>query len=294
MQKTTEQLLDEFEKCIGLSAFACIKEPSERNLFIGHLHERIAKPHRINQLYTPLCGPAAFMYCIAKDRPHDYLRYVLDLVTTGTGKLGGLIVTPSAACRNAVIKGKIAPADWVALASLRDSSNKSMQMSSPDSNAAGITLPGELAEWFSKTGWFSGGVRNYAGLTSKSFEHLLDANQRPNSHVCLFIRSSIISHTSNDASAMGVRPNKISGKGTPKTWLGTPDHWVVLNSGMRINGLTAPAPNTSCYNEAIQKQPINFTMTTWGSDTYKASSRIDKITAAQFVPYYYGYVSATR
>ena len=93
---------------------------------------------------------------------------------------------------------------------------------------------------------------------------------------------------------MGVRPNKISGSGTPKTWLGTPDHWVVLNSIIRINGFAAPIPGISRYSEAIQKQPINFTMTTWGSDTYKASSRIDKITAAQFVPYYYGYVSATR
>ena len=149
---TTQELLNDFSKGIGESAFACLEGEKTQNKLVADLHERIAKPHITNQLYTPLCGPAAFMYCIAKDRPNDYLRYVLDLVTTGTGKLGGLIVTPSAACRNADLEGKIAPADWVALASLRDSSNKAMQMSGPDSNAAGITLPDELAEWFSKTG----------------------------------------------------------------------------------------------------------------------------------------------
>jgi hypothetical protein len=65
------------------------------------------------------------MYCIAREKPDDFALYALDLALTGKGRLGGLEVAPGEGCRNSVSlqakERRIAPADWVTLASLRDS-----------------------------------------------------------------------------------------------------------------------------------------------------------------------------
>ncbi|MDR3213434.1 MAG: hypothetical protein LBT71_05900, partial [Azoarcus sp.] len=64
------------------------------------------------------------MYCIARENPDAYGEYVLDLAMTGEGRIGNLVVKPGTDCRKAGPDAKnIAPVDWVALASLRDTSN---------------------------------------------------------------------------------------------------------------------------------------------------------------------------
>ncbi len=283
-----QQMLSNFVQGSGDLAFSCLNGVS-RHSIAKELTQRTTDTFRINQGETPLCGPAAFMHCIATDRPADYVRYVLDLATTGTGTLGGLIVTPSDDCRDAALANKIDPVDWVALASLRDASNAFLDMNGPDSNAAGITVGSALAGWFSKTGWFPGGVSDSTSYGSQSFDHLLSINQRVNSHVCLFIRSAIIS--SGSSSNVGI--NKFNGSGTPKTWLGTPDHWVVLKNRLTIDHKAPPLPGMQ-RPEGLEGKRLDFTFVHWGQQSTPINSRIHNITPAKFLPYYYGYVSATR
>jgi len=145
MSQSIEQMLNAFSQGSGALAFTCIAKTEERARLVTHLRERITTPYLINQGRTPLCGPAAFMYCIASDRPADYVRYVLDLATTGSGTLGGLTVVPGEDCRNASLGRQIEPVDWIALASLRDASNAFLDMNGPKSNAAGITVGSALA-----------------------------------------------------------------------------------------------------------------------------------------------------
>jgi len=229
------------------------------------------------------------MHCIATDRPVDYVRYVLDLATTGSGTLGGLTVTPGGDCRNAALDNKIDSVNWVALVSLRDASNAFFDMNGPDSNAAGITVGSTLAGWFSATGWFSSGVNNSTSYAPQSFEQLLGINQRGNSHVCLFIRSAIVA---SSPSELGI--NKFNGSGTPKTWLGTPDHWVVLKKRLTIDYKAPPLPGMP-RPAGLEHKRLDFSFWHWGNlhDT-PINSRIHNITPAQFLPYYYGYVSASR
>ena len=215
-------------------AFRCIDEdPAYRNdikkareVFVGDLENRRNDPKRINQNGASLCGPAAFLYCVAREKPDDFANYVLDLALDGTGRLGGLEVAPGKDCRNSVTltvnpndpeERTIAPADWIPLASLRDNANKIADMESVNSDFAGITYPGALADWFGKTGWFN--VLNRATCMPGGFHdplhHLLGINSLPRSYICLLINANIM----------------LGGLMGP-----IPTHWVVLGDGAGKGG----------------------------------------------------------
>jgi len=284
-----QQRLTNFEQGTSDLKFRCI---TNRGDFARYLRERSDNSNVIKQGDTPLCGPAAFMHCIAGDRPAEYINYVLDLAETGTGSLGGLAVTPSEACRNAVSIGpRTDPVDWVALASLRDSFNANWRMRDFKSNIAGMTLGGAMQEWFAKTGWYANGVvNNTSSWRSRSFEHLIDINRRVNGHVCLLIRSAIIMSSAVSVADIGI--DKI-GKDTPKSASGFPDHWVVLKGHIRV-GLKTPLHRHGLSADA-RHQALDFRVWSWGQKKfYPINNRIKNITPAKFLPYYYGYVSAQR
>jgi len=112
-----KQRLENLKQSTGNLKFKCI---TNRGNFAASLEGRSGNSNAIHQGGTPLCGPAAFMHCIAGDRPADYINYVLDLAETGTGRLGGLTVTPSSNCLNATFI-ETNPVDWVALATYTSS-----------------------------------------------------------------------------------------------------------------------------------------------------------------------------
>jgi len=65
-------LLEDFKRKRGSLAFKCIEDSAKaRKEFAEALEARAKAPWKINQGGAPLCGPAAFMYCIAKDRPTE-------------------------------------------------------------------------------------------------------------------------------------------------------------------------------------------------------------------------------
>jgi len=121
---------------------------------IAGLRERVTDPTKQNQGAASLCGPAAFFYCVLNYKPELYVQYVIDLFTTGKAHIGSLKVEPSLPCRvYQPPADKIAPVDWIALASLRDSENTIMDYASADDTVAGITRPGTLASWFRDIGY---------------------------------------------------------------------------------------------------------------------------------------------
>src|SRR5690625_4337328 len=129
---TFSQLTERFERLRQMQqlAFHCLHHRNADN-FIQQLDDRAKHPFAIRQGNTPLCGPAAFLFCVASAYPEAYKRYVLELALYGEARLGKLRVIPSEACRNAQPEhGVIHPVDWVALASLRDSTNRLLSMRS--------------------------------------------------------------------------------------------------------------------------------------------------------------------
>ncbi|MDG9926649.1 MULTISPECIES: hypothetical protein [unclassified Pseudomonas] len=260
--------------------FSCANDNPD---LVKAIADRTNTPSIISQGLTPLCGPAAFMYCVAKHHKEVYKRYVVELLLHGEAKLGQLHVKPSLACRNGSAK-KINPVDWVALASLRDSSNGLLSMSSGGSNMAGITAAGQMVEWFESCGLFSGADSKVNYVFGGSAKTLMEANQHHGSGslVCLLIRAAILGPVA------GTLPLDKLKKGTPKTFLGTPDHWIVLGSPIRV-GRDSWTPS-SYGSEKFLNSLLEFECYTWGDGNHRSSHRIANLTVRQFLPYFYGYV----
>src|SRR5688572_15142105 len=122
---------------------------TSRALFAQALSDRVRLPALMDQGSASLCGPAVFLFAVLRKNPEVFAKYVIDLYETGHGKIGGLVVSPGIDCRNYRPVGTaIAAVDWVALASLRDSTNVFSDYESHTNEASGITLPGTLAGWF--------------------------------------------------------------------------------------------------------------------------------------------------
>lgn len=270
------------------SAFAAIRRWDQ---FHDQLNQRVTDPSKIAQKDASLCGPAAFMYCVAKHRPQVYRQYVIDLAEKGEARLGNLVVKPSNSCRQAgggeVLAKGMDPVDWVALASLRDSSNSLLSMT-PDASAAGITMPHDMEHWFDACGLFHGTGNHTRLATGGTTDDLFAANSSfsTGAFVCLFVRAAII----GGGGAIGT---KIGNSGRPKTLLFTPDHWVVLHSSITIDrrfamrNMCPPAPGTC----ALDDRKLEFSFYTWGG-IYKVNGTRSTLTVGDFLPYFYGYVSA--
>ncbi|WP_138548034.1 hypothetical protein [Pseudoalteromonas ruthenica] len=68
--------------------------------YAGLISERVRNPWKINQKETYLCGPNAYLFCLATSHKEYYVKYMLDLWTFGEASIAGLYVKPSNSCLN--------------------------------------------------------------------------------------------------------------------------------------------------------------------------------------------------
>ncbi len=267
-------------------AFSFLNTPNMTRAKIGEaIAKRVRAPETINQQGAPLCGPAAFMFCLANAHPWHYARYAIDLMTRGEAYLGQLHIKPSIGCRQADIGTAIEPIDWVTLASLRDASNGILSMNGPGSSMAGITGAGTMASWFEQSGLFTH-VGNMAQYQPVSLERLLAADLQASigRYVCLLVRAAVLGAVAGE-----VPVPKLNGM--PRTLVGTPDHWVVMREPMGLG--------PSCYNSArtdvaemLRKKKLSFRVYSWGAIS-SVNERVYDLTVDKFLPYFYGCVSAS-
>lgn len=278
-------LIQAFQNGKDPLAFSFLNSPEMTRAKIGEsIAKRIRAPETINQQSAPLCGPAAFMYCLASAHPWHYARYAIDLMTHGEARIGQLHIKPSAQCRHADIGSAIEAIDWVTLASLRDGSNGVLSMSGPGSSIAGITGANTMAAWFEQSGLFTQ-VGNLAQYHPASLERLLAADLQANMgrYVCLLVRAAVLGAVAGE-----VPMPKLNGM--PRTLLGTPDHWIVMHESMGLG--------PSCYNAArtdvadmLKKKKLSFKVYSWGGIS-TVNERIHDLNVERFLPYFYGCVSA--
>ena len=274
---TAVALAQKFASRTGPAAFPNLG--ISRSAFAFDLMNRLNSPSLLDQRVTSLCGPAVFLYNVLLKQPEMFARYVIDLYEKGQGTLGSLVVKPGGDCRNyRVVGSKIQPVDWVALASLRDSSNAVLDYDSPSVEAGGITLPSAVAAWFRAAGFTS--VVNRTNLFFDSdLWTLLKADQArgAGAAVCLFIGANLLTG-SEDGRAI-------------------PDHWVGLTSALRIDGtstaaLMARGEKSVSGDKKLSGTGISFDVFTWGDPGYPARRNRPKLDVATCVDYFYGYVSA--
>lgn len=279
-------------------AFKCITSGAK---FHDHVIQRLENPYYVRQGNTPLCGPAAFMFCVAKHFPDHYERYALELALYGKSRIGDLIVEPSESCLNArdglemERKNDFSSADWVTLASLRDSANILSRMSGPASNIAGMTFPGEIQGWFEKTGLFTQIEDHTSTVITSSYDNLLRANEKVKAGhcVCFLIQASILApHLPGTLPAVEFGVDKVQ-KDIPKVAAPFPNHWVVQTSNMLIDQKPAPQPNTPLVDKSYNSR-LYFEVHSWGMHgrPYKVNNRVDEMTPEKFTKYYHGFVCA--
>lgn len=89
--------------------------------FAIELALRVRRPRSINQRATVLCGAAGILSAYFKTDPKRATQFALDLVDDGVGMLRSYRIEPQGRVRNDPPPAhfKMAPVDWVLLASLR-------------------------------------------------------------------------------------------------------------------------------------------------------------------------------
>jgi hypothetical protein len=243
-----EQTLRDFAVKEGNGAFPHLS----REDVVDGLMTRVNDPYTVKQGQASLCGPASLAFSLLRAAPEVWVDYVTGMYDYGSAKLGTLMVEPSAACRQARASTKIAPVDWVGLASLRDSENTLFNYDDPDREFAGITLPGGLAGWMEKAG--SKATNNQTNVSyTKNAANLLEASNRLDGghSVCLFISAGVLS-------------------GEATGTFSIPNHWVVM----------VKRPQFTAASEYV-----SLDVFTWGS------RRTVHVLQRTFLSAYYGYVS---
>ena len=258
-KKQALQLIDEFEKS---------KKPGWFRIFTRKqvaidLRDAVNDPTTIKQGTGGLCGVAAFLYTFAKDSPVQYVKYVTSLYNFGWANLrvqqGGkkfLRVRPRIHLCGYKPKGTAHPADWIAMASLRDSDNL-IAYHNGWRKFAGYTTPGEMENWMKKVGYEK--VINDANRVSQQSETnlkrakaLYDQGYR----VLLLIHADAIgTEDSSDCNLVEFA-----------------DHWVTLASPITIG-----------------KTNVKLDVYTWAA--IHAPKKKSGITKKWFLDHYYGFVA---
>lgn len=189
------------------------------------LAERVEDPSKINQGAAQLCGPAALLYSVAQDHPEMYAQFAIDLFEKGEGRLKDLVITPGDDLMRAVPpKGSIDMADWVTLASIRDSENWfGFSYCDTQQAVAGITWPNEFEKWFKKIGYTK--VVNKASKWSTQDRFNAQEASRlyddEDYHVVLLLNDKLLTQTGHRTYEHSVA--------TP------PTHYVVLRSKIQFS-----------------------------------------------------------
>jgi hypothetical protein len=223
---------------------------------------RIAYPSSLDQNKSSLCGPAAMLYNMLLDRPWGYARFATDLYEKGAANLVNLSIRPKGDILHySPPSWKIAPVDWLTLASIRDSENWFLDYDTADAELAGATTPMEMVWWFDRAGYsdmkedanFVRHQRDTDNMDEAS--RLFSAGYR----VCLLIDDQMIKTEHQAESGSAVLKDR---------------HWVVLRSTIDRSGGN-----------------VKMTIYTWG-DGHRQVPQSGVLPLDDCLMNYYGYVAA--
>jgi hypothetical protein len=247
------------------------------------LRERVYNPGRIRQGPAGLCGPAALLFDLASRDPDTYARFGIELFEQGWSRIKKFEIKPNQALKIAMTPAGMNQADWLTMASIRNSKNTPLfdydAPSGSYNQFKGITLPGEMTKWLKEIGYSE--VEEKTSLTK--FISMDDNNaSRASSRfeedwtVFLFINANMLNfHTEH-----------LSGT--------TADHWVELRSKIQLT-----------------EQSVKFKVFSWGKGDFEVPTAntvpppvdeddkpiverqpLHSFTKKMFLQNYYGYIAA--
>src|SRR5262249_9615719 len=120
----------------------------------SELRARVDNPFLINQgAKAGICGPASIAFEIMRARPFTYCNAVSRLFQFGFTWLDSWKIAPDDDLLKAACPKSVAEADWVMLASIRDSENWLLDFHDDDSTWAEDTHLSEIKDWMKKAGF---------------------------------------------------------------------------------------------------------------------------------------------
>jgi hypothetical protein len=248
-----------------------------------------------------LCGPAAFFFTLTKIRPDIYVQLVTDLFLNGKAQLKNLKLQSSSKARQQT-PTVMNHADWLLFSSINP------KYDNPTEEFDGITFPGKLKDWYINAG-FTQIKDNTSLFGHETLDTLLQAQN---------------DYSSGYAINFLVNANAFKSFGSKSWGLGIPNHWVVMNSDIKIRlydektkTLAAPVViNQSVIKsikdkirakqlEAVLDRDIStetedrilLEVFTWGTLHTPVASRIGASQNAflsYFLSQFYGYIKVKR
>lgn len=188
------------------------QDPFEKRKIEADIQDRFCSLSYPSQSGASVCGPAAFFYCLQKDRPDVYAQAARELWRYGKTRIGELKIEPGDGCRHPAGRfyDNISGLDWMTLAGLRDSENAVFSFDTLDSPAAGVTLWPTLTEWFEKAGYEK--VFSNVGITQAGIQGIRDLNK-------YFNKGYKVVTLINDGLLRGSQSERLT----------IPTHWIVWN-----------------------------------------------------------------
>lgn len=223
------------------------------------LDVRIDKPEKVNQGYSSLCGPSALVYQVARDQPEAYAQFAVDLYEKGRGRIGKLSVEPGSDCRNYNLPASsgMEAVDWLTLASIRDSENFFFDYQSYKDTGAGITMPGDMEDWMKAAG--------YQDIVEETNVYFCKDRENAQKASDLFKKGYKVS--------LFIAAKMLQAKGKKKKFGSvTPDHWVVLESTIKLT-----------------KKAVQLKIFTWGE--HRLVPQKGTLTQDDFLDNYYGFIA---
>lgn len=192
----------------------------DKNQVLADMRSRINDPFQVNQGGQPFCGPAAILFELIRKNPLYYVQICRSLFETGSFQARSRRIQASTRLRQSGGRLRMAQADWMVLATLRESENFIFPV---DANAPEIirNLSGMTKSWEMK-GWV-GEVLGYRYLKYK--------------HTYIYGEFDAMSEAAEVIAAGGVAFALITAEGllsNKPPLLPYPSHWVALLGNMSI------------------------------------------------------------
>ncbi len=218
----------------------------DKSQIISEIRSRINNPYQIQQGEQPFCGPAAVVFELIRKQPDRYIQICQSLYEHGSFEgYSNKFVAAGRLCRS-YGNLRMAQADWMILATLRDCANKIVPVhpKAPKliREIGGITKPWEISGW----------VRELLGYPSKSYPTPLSGEFRAIQAANSTIESGGVAFALINSqglfgnnSFLAARFHRIY-----------PNHWVTIVSNISVESPTKISKNSNGR--------IEFDIYSWG------------------------------
>jgi hypothetical protein len=195
----------------------------DKTTIIAEIRDRVQNPFLINQGGQPFCGPASVLFELVRKQPLRYVQICQSLYTVGGFQAATQwIAAPDALRHNSRGELHMGQADWMVLATLRQSENLlfPVEPNAPEliRNIAGMTKSWEMKGW----------IREILGYRNADYYHAYLLND-----------ITALTAAADTIGAGGVAFALITAEGmlqaTPPP-IPFPSHWIVLLGNIKIQG----------------------------------------------------------